>query len=176
MFGCVQVEDALLDLIGRRCFSAITGSEGEFAFALHLGAQQRRQLRLANPRLSFLQRTFEGSHMVVVECTWRIDGPDAVIASCFDRAKPAGPRDDAVEALVERTVVGVQLMRPGLDLEVRFEGGHTLHCFATEVSLENKATRNNWTYSSPFGTVTVGPRSRLTFDHARPVPAPTDDD
>ena len=84
----MHLEDALQDLVGLRCFSAIAGSGVEFAFALHLGEKQRRFLRLANQRLSFLQRTYEGSHMLVVECTWRLDGPDGVIASCFDRAKP----------------------------------------------------------------------------------------
>src|SRR5688572_33495201 len=86
---CVELEGVLSDLIGCRCFSAISGSGVEFAFALHLGEKQRRHLRLANQRLSFLQRTYEGSHTLVVECTWRIDGPDGVIASCFGRAKPA---------------------------------------------------------------------------------------
>jgi hypothetical protein len=160
----VELEEALQDLIGCRCFSAISGSGVEFAFALHLGEKQRRFLRLANQRLSFLQRTYEGSHTLLVECTWRIDGPDGVLASCFDRAKPAGERDAAVEDLVDRAVEAIEVGRPGLDLHVRFEGGLVLHVFATEVDENSK--RNNWTYACPFATVTVGPRSRLTMESA----------
>ena len=160
----MELEDALHDLIGCRCFSAISGSGVEFAFALHLGEKQRRLLRLANQRLSFLQRTYEGSHTLTVECTWRIDGPNGVIASCFDRAKPAGLRDVALEDLVDRSVEGVELVRPGLDLHLRFEGGMVLRLFATEV--DGKSKRNNWTYSCPFATATVGPRSQLTMQTA----------
>jgi hypothetical protein len=160
----VELQQALADLIGRRCFSAIIGSGVEFAFALHLGDKQRRMLRLANQRLSFLQRTYEGSHALLVECTWRVDGPNGVIGSCFDRAKPAGARDDAVESLVDRAVEAVQVAEPGLDLELRFEGGYVLRCFATEV--DDNSKRNNWTYSCPFATATVGPRSRLSLQTA----------
>ena len=160
----MELEGVLSDLIGCRCFSAITGSGVEFAFALHLGEKQRRHLRLANQRLSFLQRTYEGSHTLVVECTWRIDGPTGVIASCFDRAKPAGPRDSALEDLVDRNVVGVELIRPGLDLMLRFEGDFVLRLFATEVDVGGK--RNNWTYSCPFATATVGPKSIVTLETA----------
>jgi hypothetical protein len=160
----VELEEALDDLIGCRCFSAISGPSVEFAFVLHLGERQRRFLRLANQRLSFLQRTYEGSHTLLVECTWRIDGPNGVLSSCFDRAKPGGPRDAALEDLVDRAVEGIELFRPGLDLDVRFEGGLVLRLFATEA--DEKSKRNNWTYSCPFATATVGPRSRLQMESA----------
>lgn len=157
-----ELEDALADLVAKRCFSAISGAGVEFAFILHLGDRQRRSLRLANPRLSFLQRTFEGSHTLLVECTWRVDGPEGVIASCLDEAKPAGPRDAALEELADRVVERVEVAAPGLDLTVRFEGGYTLLCFCTEV--DEKQKRSNWTYAWPGGLATVGPRSRLLLE------------
>lgn len=157
-----ELEAALADLPGKRCFSAISGDGVEFAFILHLGERQRRSLRLANPRLSFLQRTFEGSHTLLVECTWRVDGPEGVVASCLDEAKPAGPRDAALEELTDRIVERVDVAAPGLDLTVRFEGGYSLLCFCTEV--DERHDRSNWTYAWPGGLATVGPRSRLLLE------------
>jgi hypothetical protein len=121
-------------------------------------------LRLPNPRLSFVERTYEGSHSLLVECVWRIDGPDGVIASCFDKAKPAGPRTDAVESLVDRAVESVKVSRPAFDLELSFEGGRVLRCFANEV--DDTGKRNNWSYACPFATATVAAGGALTLQTA----------
>lgn len=166
--------DALVaDLIGRRCFAAIGGRDVEFAFILHIGEQEKRSLRLSNPRLSFLERTFEGSHTLLVECTWRIDGPEGVCASCLDAAKPVGPRDDALAELVDRAIERVSVEAPGFDLALAFEGGYTLRVFASEV--DEKAKRSNWIYAYPGGRAICGPRSRVWIE-APPPPPPVEGD
>ena len=46
-----------------------------------MGEREPRSARLANPRLSFLQRTYEGSVGFLIECPWRLDGPERPICS-----------------------------------------------------------------------------------------------
>lgn len=154
-----RLEWLLTRLEGLPCFSTIVGDDVDYALVLDLGERRRRSLRLANPRLSFLQRTYEGAAGLLLECPWRIDGPDRVIASCFE---PRGAKErgaSAVADLVDRTVESARARAPGYDLELKLSGGWTLRAFALERS--ERPRRDNWSVWTPDGSVVVGPRSVL---------------
>lgn len=158
------MNDAELDkligsLVGQPCWSAVAGDADDYALVLDLGEQQRRSLRLANPNLTFLQRTYEGSHSLLVECPWRVDAPFGVAVSCFDARRTDGRAKDALDQLAKRNVVAVEAEWPGYDLVVRFEDGWSLRAFAIET--DDKSGRKNWHCWTPDGLVVVGPRSRV---------------
>ena len=148
--------DQLLGRIaGQPCWSAIVGADDDYPFVLHFGEKRRRSLRLANPRLSFLQRTYEGEFSLLVECAWRVDGPTAVVASCWD---PADVRQEALERLVDVTVRTVTAQAPGYDLQLVFENGHALRCLSVETDVDRP--RDNWHLYTPDALLKVGPRGR----------------
>lgn len=175
-------------LEGQPCFSTIVGEGDDYALVLDIGAKRRRSLRLANPRLSFLQRTFEGDCGLLVECPWRIEDEAQVIASCFDPRTPGGRGAAAVADLAERVVESVRTEPPGWDLTVRLSGGWTLRGFAIEPTARPRhepeasaqsspasstcapqgpaprAGASNWAVWTPHGSLVVGPSSQLDAD------------
>ncbi|MCB9650100.1 MAG: hypothetical protein H6730_26460 [Deltaproteobacteria bacterium] len=153
---------ALLDgLVGQPCFNALLGAGADYSLVLDLGEPQRRSLRLANPRLSFLQRTYEGLAGLLVECPWRVEGPGGVAAACFEPRGPNEVGQQAIAELVERTVTAAAAEGPGFDLVLTLDDGWVLRAFAVQPG-------DNWSVWGPTGAVLVGPRSRLT-----PSPPPT---
>jgi hypothetical protein len=165
----------LEDLEGERCWSAAAGLERDWLVVIDLGARQRRSLRLANPRLSFEQRTFEGSAGVVVEAAWRIDGPDRVLASCLDARAPADRVRAGLAELEGRVVTGARAPPPGRDLALELEGGLVFRVFVLEpwppppISVPEgerpppppPPPRRAWMAWSPRGALVVGPHGRL---------------
>ena len=150
-----RVKDLLGQLQGQPCWSAIVGSGSDFPFVLHFGDKLRRSLRLANPRLTFLQRTYEGAFSLLVECAWRIDAPGHVVASCWDAPEA---REDALNRVVDRRVETVRAGPPGYDLQIVFDDGHALRCLSVETDL--RRPRDNWHLYTPEALLKVGPRAK----------------
>jgi len=189
-----RLEWLLSQLVGAECFSSIVGEAEDYAVVLHIGERQRRSLRLANPRLSFLQRTYEGSMGFLVECPWRIEHPDGVAATCFDPRGEAQAGTQAVEALVGQTVQHVEVLDPGYDLVLRMSQGWVLRAFCLETDRvaapppkeaeqaaarrfvppppAKSARRRNWSVWTPEGTWVVGPRGGLEPEPAEEGAAP----
>ncbi len=157
-----ELEALVETLVGQPCWSAVAGDADDYALVLDLGDKERRSLRLANPKLTFLQRTYEGSHSLLVECAWRIDAPYGVAVSCFDASRSTDRTLDALDQIAKRTVRAVETAWPGYDLTLRFDDGWALHAFAIET--DEKSSRKNWHCWTPDGLVVVGPRSRV--EHA----------
>jgi hypothetical protein len=163
--GASKVERALevlKSVIGELCWSAIASVKTDYVIALDLGEKRRRAMRLANPRLSFLQRTYEGEFSLLVECTWRLDGPRGVVASCFDSNQPGGMMHRALVDLESRMVEDIRVENAGRDLTVIFGDGYVLRTLCTETDPKRK--RSNWSFWSPSGSVTVGPRGALAIE------------
>ena len=152
----------LQGLVGQPCFNALLGEGADYSLVLDMGAPQRRSLRLANPRLSFLQRTYEGLAGVLVECPWRVEGPGGVAAACFEPRGLGELGQRVMAELVDRGVVGASAEAPGFDLVLTLEEGWSLRAFAVQAG-------DNWSVWGEAGAVSVGPRSRLT---PSPPPGP----
>lgn len=150
--------------IGKICWSAIASDRTDYVIVLEIGAKHRRSMRLANPRLSFLQRTYEGEYSFLVECNWRLDGAAGVVASCYDGNQRGGLMLKALAELEGRKVADARIESIGFDLSINFEGGYALRCLSTETDPRGK--RNNWTFWSPQGLVTIGPRGRVSIETA----------
>jgi len=152
-----EIAQALCD---QPVWSAVVGPLGQYALSLELGEQQRRPVRLANPRLSFVKRTFEGAFGLLVECPWRIDAEHGVVASAFDVFDP----DEAVvgehAAFDGATVRRVHLdVRTG-DLMLALSNDLTLRCLVLETQ-KRSPERINWSLSTPDVVLTAGPSGRL---------------
>lgn len=151
-----RVRGAVQSLVGQPIWSANAGPRDDYVLSLEIGDQQRRSLRLSNPRLSFLKRTYEGSHGVLVECPWRVDGPTGVWVSCFGVLEKKDPLPaETVAALEGRTIVGAEVRAPAWDLDLALSGGVTLRLFSLEVSA--RTGRDNWSIWWPEGSLRVGP-------------------
>jgi hypothetical protein len=145
--------------VGQGIWSAVSGPQGNYVLSLEIGEKRRRATRLGNPKLSFVKRTFEGSHSLLVECPWRIDGRGGVLRSSFEAfERDANPVAEIGE-LIDHTVEGVELILPGGDLILSLSEGTILRCFALEV--RRRPLRRNWTYWCPEGSLSAGPAGRL---------------
>lgn len=164
------------------------GLERDWLVVLELGEQVRRRLRLANPSLSFKQRTYEGSHTVVIEGSWRLEGPESVLVTCLDVRSPTDRVQAGLEELEGREVEAVEVQKPAHDLVVRFSGGFVLRAFVLEplpapaVSVPDghrppsspQLPRSCWSVYTPSGQIQVGPHGRLGDPEIpeRPTPGP----
>jgi hypothetical protein len=167
----------LEQLVGQRCWSALGGGRG-WALSLELGGRRRRSLRLSNPGLSFLQRTHEGTHGLLLLCPWRLDGPDGFVTSGLDPSGPGGGLDAGLGRLLDRAVEAVALGPGRADLEVRFEGGLALRALA--VLADPRRGGEDWACFTPGGRLEARARGALAVVPApvapAPPPAPGEDD
>lgn len=154
-----RILELLRGVVGRECWSVMASERTDYVIVLDLGEQRRRSLRLANPRLSFLQRTYEGEYSLLVECSWRLDGPRGVVVSCYDSAALEGSMRGGLSELEGRRVTGIDVANAAYDLTVELEDGYVLRCLSTEV--DPKHRRGNWSFWSPDGLVTIGPRGKV---------------
>lgn len=155
-----QIIDHLSKMVGVPVWSAIAGPRGDYVLSLELGGKIRRSMRLANPKLSFLQRTYEGEYGLLVECPWRLDGPHGVVTSCLGligRKDP--PLSDELGEIEDSVIEAIDVIPPAWDLTVHLSGGYVLRCLSAEVDVAR--IRNNWSFWSPEGPLTIGPRGRV---------------
>ncbi|MFO0722882.1 MAG: hypothetical protein U1E65_03795 [Myxococcota bacterium] len=145
--------------VGLPVWSASAGPGPSYALSLELGEQVRRPVRLSNPSLSFVKRTFEGSHSLIVECPWRLLEGDRLLWSAFAAFDPKSGFGGELAALQGHLLEGIEVVGPMCDLELRFSGDLTLSAFALET--RQKPPRINWSFASPLGAVSVGPGPRL---------------
>ena len=186
-----RIEELLESALNETVWAAISGSRGDYLLSLQLGEQERRSARLANPRLSFLQRTYEGSIGFLIECPWRLDGPDGVVlsyVSALDLENPESVGD--VPEFVDLTLESFTLDGAPWDLDLHFSGGHRLRCFCAEITTSDdkgwraqalssresrrkfrRIVRNNWSFWSPTGSLAVGPSGRILQNEEPPVEA-----
>lgn len=146
--------------VGLPVWSAIAGSGQNYSLSLEIGERARRPLRLSNPSLSFVKRTFEGSHSLVIDCPWRLIEGDRLVWSAFAAFDPRSGFGGELAALQNRAVEAIEVLAPMADLVLRLSGDLVLTAFALETRA--KPPRSNWTYSCPAGTILVGASCRVT--------------
>ena len=129
-----KVETLLQACLGETIWSAIVGGTNDYVLSLQMGEKEARSARLANPRLSFLQRTYEGSVGFLVECPWRLDGPKRPICShlsVLDRDNRT--LEEFGRLFVDLTIESYEFDHRAGDLRLNFASGDRLSIFAAEV-------------------------------------------
>lgn len=147
----------LQELKGALCFSVIVGGAGE-ALVLDFGKRRPRSLRLANKKLSFAQRTFEGEQGLLIDCGFALDGPRGRVATHVEGSTVDGP--SPLRVLEGDRVVKVTLPAPGLDPVLTWKSGHILRVWAHRV--DPRGRRENWAVWSKQGSLAVGPGGRIS--------------
>ncbi|MDX1994447.1 MAG: hypothetical protein SF029_18840 [bacterium] len=131
---CEQItdfENALQQLVGLECWNVMAGAVGSLA-SLDIGAKVPRDKPLPYPnvKLSPDEHKFRGEFVLYLEyCPWRLDSSDEVLASWNDSNAPRGRIVTGLKRLIGAKISGVELLRPGLDLTVRFDNDLTLRIF-----------------------------------------------
>ncbi len=126
-----QFAEAVQSLVGKPCWNVLAGAVGSLA-SLDIGAKVERDepMPFRNTKMALESHKYRGEVVLYIEdCPWRLDGPDAVIASWTDSNAPQGPIVTGLNQLVGQTIADAQITRPGLDLVLTFENGYVLRLF-----------------------------------------------
>lgn len=151
-----DVRALVKDAAGKECWGVLATESGDDALVLDLGEKQRRSLRLANPHLSFVQRTYEGEFSFLIECVWRLDGSEGVIVTSLDDDRAHGVRTRKMKVLEGRALRDALVENEGYDLSLIFDGGYVLRCFSALAAKR----RINWSFASPSVRVSIHPYGR----------------
>lgn len=154
----------LQSLVGLPVWTSFVDPADPEGLVLELGERHRRAARLANPKLSFEQRTFEGEWSLQLGCPWRLLG-DRVVAS--SRALT-----DALGALNEQPVTQAEISVYG-DLSLVL-GGLTLEALVLDLPqvvergarLATRGPRDLWVLSGIEGTLRVTDGGRFEVEPA----------
>lgn len=160
-----DVRALVADAQGKQCWSVLATESGDDALVVDLGEKQRRSLRLANPALSFVQRTYEGEFSFLIECVWRLDGNEGVIATSLDEDRAHSVRTRKMRVLEGRSLKEARVEHEGYDLTLTFDGGYVLRCFSALAAKK----RANWSFASPAVRVTVHPFGRPEIESRKTV-------
>ncbi|NJL56545.1 hypothetical protein HC928_16270 [bacterium] len=151
-------ENALQSLVGRPCWHVLAGAVGSLA-SLDVGAKVERDqpMPFRNKGIALEAHKYRGEFVLYIEdCPWRLDGPEAVIATWTDSNAPNGPIVQGLQRLAGQTITRVELTRPGLDLALHLADGHVLRIFPDQ-AIPMKATITPWTYTTAL---------RISWGHA----------
>lgn len=124
-------ESAMQALVGRECWHVLAGAVGSLA-SLDIGAKVERNqpMPFRNKGMDLEAHRYRGEFVLYIEdCPWRLDGPNAVVASWTDSNAPNGPIVQGLQRLAGQTITRVELTRPGLDLALHLADGHVLRIF-----------------------------------------------
>lgn len=156
---------ALAALVGCPCWDASAG-RGTGSFVLmSLGKKIPREQELPNPRLELEKRSFRGEYVLYIMSSWRLDSAKQVVCGAWDDNSPGGPMLKGLSRLSGATVSEFSLDEVALDLSLHFSNGLCLKIFCDRLSVDQ--WENYW-YSTPVGTYTVGLQSELSFEAPSP--------
>jgi hypothetical protein len=128
--------------------------------SLHFGGKVPLKQRLENPKLMDALRTHEGEYVMFIECAWRIDERDQVVAGCWDDNADGGPMLSGLRRIVGQPVRSIEISG-ACDLTIAFEGDLSLRVFCDQTNEEDGG--DNYSLFTPSRTMTVGCRSRLAI-------------
>ena len=149
---------ALSTLNGSRLVGVIAGQGTGSVVALHFGELTPRKKPLANLHLDRGLRTSEGSQILFIECSWRLDKNDGVLCGSQDDNAEGALMLTGLASLRDDVVARVEVEKPGYDLTVGFASGQTLRFFCDNTDTV-AATDNYSLFLRGEPTYVVGPRS-----------------
>ncbi len=158
-----EFETVLQRMIGLQCWSIIAGKPSGSMVSFDFGRKILRNNPIANPELTDDQRNYIGEvSLFTYFCPWRIEAGDDIICSWNDDNSEDGPMLRALYRLLDEKVEHVELLRPGLDLNIHFSGSLVLRLFCDQTDEEEGA--NNYVYFAPDKSYAVGIRSKINVE------------
>jgi len=152
-----RLAQAVQALVGKACWGIVAGSGTGSVVDFLIGTMIPLGTPLTNPQLSPEVRYNDSQLGVFVKCAWRLDGPSAVAAGCWDSNEEGGPMLSGLAQVKGQLITGAAVISAGLDLELRFSSGHLLRVFCDQTNAVNE--NDNYSVLTPDIVVSVGCRS-----------------
>jgi hypothetical protein len=127
-------------LEGERCWYTASGGAAGATLQLSFGNKLRRERPLSNPVHSPDYRRNQGSHTILIWCTWRLELKGRVLTSSADADLS---RVAFINRLRRKSVLSAKAVAPGPDLTLSFSDGLILRVFADNVGA-SPPIRENW--------------------------------
>jgi hypothetical protein len=156
-----QIRDALVNLCDVPCWYVGTGGAVGTSFTLHFGAKIPRERPLKNPAVTDDFRCYEGEHILLVWCSWRLDGPLDILASSDSSCATAS--QTLQEQLTSRKLVSATAFNRAFDVALEFEGELQLRIFCDRFA-GNGESGMNWQLETGRHIIVVGPGYRTSID------------
>jgi hypothetical protein len=115
--------DAVDTLVGEVVFIMI--SDVGSGALIELGEPRRLSRPIKNDKLSDVQRLYEGSRSVLIQCGWQLEAPDEADwppAEAMTKVQTLALLDRLIGMRIEQA----EVTRPELDLKLRFDTGACL--------------------------------------------------
>ncbi len=154
-----QYRSVLEQLVGRSCWGFAAGSGTGSVVSLQIGEKVPHKLQLTNRHISEDLRRFSGEFVILIECVWRLDSKSKIVTGAWDDNRRDGPMLKGLDRIVGRKIERIEIVEPGLDLNLWFENGLVLRVFCDQIN-EIDAT-DNYSVFTPALIYCVGERSGL---------------
>jgi len=147
-------------LTGQTCWSVQVSGVGSLA-NMHFGDKIKRAKPMIHQdfRITMEERAYQGQYILYLEeCPWRLDGPEGVLVTWMDSSDPGGRIYEKLPVLKGQSVIKTDILQPGLDLMIQFDGGYTLRVFPDQVDADEG---DNYAFVDGDETYIVTARSHL---------------
>jgi hypothetical protein len=149
---------------GKECWHVGYGGAAGTVFQLHIGDKLRRDMNLSALKMPFHIDwipseidEYEGEIVLLVWCTWRLDGADGPLTSSDDTIDHVG---DALKELKGRKIIDARIDLPAWDLHLFFSDGLTLRVFCDHMP-GAPSFRYNWDMAIGDKSIEIGLGSRI---------------
>ena len=153
---------ALKHLVKKKCWGFVAGPGTGSVVALDFGYKVKRDRLLKNPHLTQEQRGNSAELSLLIQCVWRLDAPERVVCGAWDSNEVDGPMLTGLQGVIGKTVCSVTVHEPSMDLALQFDDGLCFKVFCDRVNVVED--EDNYIYTTPTRTFTVGTRSRLLVE------------
>lgn len=133
-----ELSRALQSMVGKPLWGMVTSGAGGSILSLHIGEKVPSDLISRNMMLQLELRTHEGEYKLLVECDWRIERVERVIATYRDDVTPGGLMHRTANSLVGNDISRIELRRPGHDLRIWFSDGALLSVFPSSTPMTER--------------------------------------
>jgi hypothetical protein len=163
--AAIEFERDLTQLAGKECWAFYAGRASGSVIDLHFGAKLPRRQPLQNVNLSDTERNYDGEFSLYVECAWRLDSIDQVIAGWTQWSDSIDNMFEGLRLVKGRRVEQVDIKRPAWDLTLRFDNNLALSVFADQDSILDPV--DNYCLFTGSKIYTVASRSQIQVEQRR---------
>ncbi len=149
-------------LKGQACWSVIAGAGTGSAVRILIGGKILRAKPVPNPKLSAIERVYDGEMDLFVTCAWRLERTGEIVCGSTDDDRNDGPMVSGLSQMVAKRVVSIEVSEPLPDVAIEFTDGLCLRLFCDQTNLETDD--DNYSVKVGGTILAVGARARLSIE------------